>query len=157
MEWKKKWLRPRSSPKHRLPAWQTLLVLVILALWQGREAWQRAHIPPSEGLVAVQEAFAGEKSGVWLEASGQVKKVLPDDQQGDRHQRFLLDLDRRHTVLIAHNVDLATRVPAAVGETLTVRGRYEWSEQGGVIHWTHRDPQRPDEGGWIRHKGQTYE
>lgn len=157
MEWKKKWLRPRSSPKQPLPLGQVLAVLALLAVWQGWEAWQRARVPPSEGLVAVQTAFAAEKSGVWLEVRGQVKKVLPDDQQGDRHQRFLLNLDRRHTVLVAHNIDLAPRVPAAVGETLAVRGRYEWNRQGGVIHWTHRDPQKQSEGGWIRHQGQSYE
>ena len=130
--------------------------LLVLA-WQGWEYWQRAHTPPSEGLAALQAAYQAEKSGVQVEATGRIKKVLPDDREGDRHQKFILEIDRRHTVLVSHNIDLAPRAPVQEGDEVTVYGQYEWSEQGGVLHWTHRDPRGRRPGGWIRHAGRTYE
>jgi hypothetical protein len=40
---------------------------------------------------------------------------------------------------------------------VTVRGEYEWSDRGGTMHWTHHDPKRWREGGWIEHRGVHYE
>jgi hypothetical protein len=56
---------------------------------------------------------------------------------GSRHQRFILELGSGQTLLVAHNIDLAPRLPAlAVGETVDFNGVYEWTPEGGVIHWT---------------------
>lgn len=107
---------------------------------------------------AIAAAYANQQSGVAVEGSGTVTKLLGDDSLGDRHQRFILHLDSGQTVLIAHNIDLAPRVePLAVGDTVAFRGEYEWNDKGGVIHWTHHDPQGHHAGGWLRHRGQTYE
>lgn len=142
--------------KRQTPAQMLIVGLLVLA-WQGWEAWDRARTPRSEGLVALQTAYDAEQSGVMVEVTGRIKKVLPDDRDGDRHQKFILDMDRRHTVLVSHNIDLAPRAPVQEGDTVTVYGQYEWSEPGGVLHWTHRDPRGRREGGWIRHDGKTYE
>ena len=98
---------------------------------------------------ALQQAYAAGQSGVWLEARGHVSRVLSDDNEGSRHQRFILELDDGHTVLVAHNIDLARRIPARKNLLLAVRGRYEWNDRGGVIHWTHHDPDGRLQGGWI--------
>ena len=92
-----------------------------------------------------------------MEVVGSVERVLADDNEGSRHQRFILELSSGHTVLVAHNIDLAPRVPLARGDSLGVKGEYEWTDRGGVLHWTHHDPQRRHEGGWIEHEGETYE
>ena len=34
---------------------------------------------------------------------------------------------------------------------------WEWNERGGVIHWTHHDPQGRHPEGWIRYRGDVYE
>jgi hypothetical protein len=38
-----------------------------------------------------------------------------------------------------------------------LHGRYEWNERGGVIHWTHHDPEGSMPGGWIRCQGAVYQ
>lgn len=149
--------RPSFGPRKRQTPAQMLIIGLLVLAWQGWEAWDRARTPRSEGLAALQAAYEAEQSGVMVEATGRIQKVLPDDREGDRHQKFILDIDRRHTVLVSHNIDLAPRAPVQEGDTVTVFGQYEWSEPGGVLHWTHRDPQGRRAGGWIRLKGITYE
>ena len=92
-----------------------------------------------------------------VEGEGQVKLVLPDDTRGARHQHLLVELPEGFTVKIAHNIDLATRVPAVVGERVQFRGVYEFNDKGGVVHWTHKDPDGKHPGGWIKHRGRVYE
>ena len=67
---------------------------------------------------------------------------------GGRHQKFLVRLSPDHTILIAHNIDLAPRINALrEGDDIQFSGEYVWNEKGGVIHWTHRDPQGLHEAG----------
>jgi len=68
-----------------------------------------------------------------------------------------LQLQNRETVLIAHNIDLARRVPVGLGDRVFFRGMYEWNELGGLVHWTHDDPQGVEDGGWIRYRRKTYQ
>lgn len=84
-------------------------------------------------------------------------RVLADDRDGSRHQRFLVSVADQVSVLVAHNVDLAPRVPLAPGDSVELRGEYEWNNRGGVMHWTHRDPDGRHEAGWIRHDGRLYQ
>lgn len=108
------------------------------------------------GTGSVVEAFAAQRSGVWLETGGEVARVLSDDNEGSRHQRFILELGGGHSVLVAHNIDLAGRVPLARGDVVRLRGRYEWNERGGVIHWTHHDPDGRVPGGWVQLETDIY-
>ena len=104
------------------------------------------------------QAFEDRRSDVQVRGRGEVIKVLADDNDGSRHQRFILRLPSGQTLLVAHNIDLADRVAALkVGDTVEFNGEYEWNAKGGVIHWTHRDPRGVHEAGWIRHKGRTYQ
>ena len=62
------------------------------------------------------------------------------------------------TVLLSHNIDLAPRIESLKkGDTVEFYGEYEWNEKGGVIHWTHNDPDGSHVAGWIKHQGKTYE
>ncbi len=105
----------------------------------------------------IVQSFEAGRSDVWVQASGEVARVLPDDNEGSRHQRFLVELNNGHTVLIAHNIDLAPKVPLSRGDVVEFRGEYEWNDRGGVVHWTHHDPRGRKEGGWISHRKKTYE
>lgn len=118
--------------------------------------------PLSEGLTlddnaALAQAFANKQSHVWLQGQGIVKKLLPDDDQGARHQRFLVSISPTQTLLFAHNIDLAPRVASlSVGDTVTFKGEYIYNPKGGIMHWTHHDPQGR-QSGWIKHQNHTYE
>jgi hypothetical protein len=102
-------------------------------------------------------AFADRRGNFVAEGSGTVTRILSDDNDGSRHQRFVVTLVSGQTLLISHNIDLAPRVDGlAVGDNITFKGEYEWNDRGGVIHWTHHDPAGAHEAGWIRHNGKTY-
>lgn len=106
---------------------------------------------------AVHQAFALKQSHVWLQGHGVVKKLLADDTQGSRHQRFLLSVAPTQTLLFAHNIDLAPRIDGlAVGDEIAFKGEYIYNPKGGVMHWTHHDPQGRQHG-WIRHHNHIYE
>ncbi len=81
---------------------------------------------------------------------------MPDDNEGSRHQRFIVRVDNSLAVLVAHNIDLAPRVPAHWEDSIEIYGQYEWNEKGGVVHWTHKDPNRMHEEGWIEFQGNVY-
>ena len=135
-----------------------LLIVAVLVFYQYYQAGNEAvDAGLQTGGDAVEQAFAAQRSGLWLETRGRIIRVLRDDNEGARHQKFILQLDGGHSVLVAHNIDLARRIPAREGVSLTVRGRYEWNDRGGVIHWTHHDPDGREPGGWIEVGDVRYE
>ena len=86
-----------------------------------------------------------------------VIRVLADDLNGSRHQRFIVELASRQTLLITHNIDIAPRIDGLeVGDSVRFNGEYVWNEKGGVIHWTHHDPRGRHVAGWVIHNGKTY-
>ena len=111
------------------------------------------------------DAFKHKKSDIFVEGSGVVKKLLADDNKGSRHQKFLVSISPEQTLLFAHNIDLAPRVEnLQIGDTVVFKGEYVYNPKGGVIHWTHknpqgeiRTPQLETKAGWIKHNGKIYQ
>ena len=140
----------------RLPTGGRRLLLVaglLLVAWAAR---QLAAPGVTGGEEVIAEAFRERRSGVMVEAEGTVERLLADDLEGSAHQRFIVRLAGGQTLLVSHNIDLAPRVPASPNDRISFRGQYEWNERGGVVHWTHHDPQGRREGGWLEHRGRTY-
>jgi hypothetical protein len=106
----------------------------------------------------VLSAYENKDSDVQVGGSDVVVKLLPDDNHGSRHQKFILKLSNSNTVLVAHNIDLAPRIDTIrKSDFIEFYGEYQWSSKGGVAHWTHHDPRGNHPGGWIEHKGHRYE
>ena len=106
---------------------------------------------------AIARAFESRASDVQVEGEGTVIRLLPDDLNGSRHQRFLVELSSGQTLLISHNIDIAPRIDSLeVGDSVSFNGEYIWNAKGGLIHWTHHDPRGRHVAGWVRHKGKTY-
>ncbi len=102
-------------------------------------------------------AFENKQNNLQVHGSGKVKKLLSDDNTGSRHQRFILELSSKQTLLISHNIDLSTKIDILqINDIVEFYGVYEWNEKGGVIHWTHDDPNGIHENGWLKHEGITY-
>ena len=107
---------------------------------------------------ALASAYRNHQSRVEVCGHGVIAKVLRDDTQGIRHQRFVVRLPPGQTVLIAYNFDLAPRIDGLrSGSPIEFVGEYEWNGQGGVVHWTHRDPGGRHSPGWIRYEGRQYQ
>ena len=103
-------------------------------------------------------AFNNRERHLQVEGTGTVTQLLEDDNEGSRHQRFIVRLGTGQTLLIAHNVDLAPRIASLeVGDEVAFFGEYEWNSKGGIIHWTHHDPKRLHTAGWLKHKGRVYQ
>jgi hypothetical protein len=112
----------------------------------------------SDSAARLARAFEDHESGLQIASEGKVVRLLSDDLDGSRHQRFILELETGQTLLIAHNIDLAPRIEALkVGDDISFFGIYEWNSKGGTIHWTHRDPSRRHVAGWLKHKGRVYQ
>ena len=106
----------------------------------------------------IASAYATQTSDLQVSSSGTVVKLLPDDNKGSRHQRFILKLSNNQTVLVAHNIDLAPKITSLRrGDIVEFNGEYEWNNKGGVIHWTHHDPAGRHQDGWLKHNGSIYE
>ncbi len=43
----------------------------------------------------IEQAYAEQRSKVWVEVPGRVSRLLSDDNEGSRHQRFILDARQR--------------------------------------------------------------
>lgn len=151
-----------------LGLWQDLqmkklaLFIVIAALVYGYVQDQGHSLPwsasPTSYNNVLEDAFANQQSNVQVRGEGVVTRVLQDDLDGSRHQRFILKLGSGQTLLIAHNIDLAPRIDGlATGDEVEFFGEYEWNSKGGVIHWTHHDPDGRHVAGWLKHEGRTYQ
>lgn len=152
----------RKSASAALPI--TAVVLILLGL--ASIYFRIIPIGPNQSLTssssaadkAISSAYQAQQSGVQVGGEGVVDRVLTDDDDGSRHQRFILRLASGQTLLIAHNIDIAPRIEALrSGDRVAFYGQYEWNAEGGVMHWTHHDPDGQHVSGWLKYNGMVYQ
>lgn len=138
-----------------------MLIVLVIGIYFGYENSSTPDAPfvsAMESDAIIMQAFSDRQHSVQVQGAGTVARILSDDNEGSRHQRFILELDSGHSLLVAHNIDLAPRIDnLRSGDAVAFFGEYEWNERGGVVHWTHHDPQGRHVGGWLDHGGQRYE
>ncbi len=107
----------------------------------------------------VCKAYAQHLSGIEVDAAGTVTRLLgthPGVQSP--HTGFLVELQPCGvTVRVEANTDFTGVVPIRRGDDVVLRGEYEYYGQGGVIHWTHRDPRGRHPSGYVKVGGTTYQ
>jgi hypothetical protein len=138
-----------------------LTVLVLVGAYFGYDLSDSALLKDEASPVSVDElqrVIAERRSATQVQGAGTVIRVLSDDNDGSRHQRFILRIASGESLLIAHNIDLAPRVAGLnVGDTVSFYGEYEWNDRGGLIHWTHHDPRGAHADGWVEQNGRRYQ
>jgi len=78
----------------------------------------------------IGRAFASGASDIQVEGEGTVIRVLSDDLNGQRHQRFIVQLASGQSLLVTHNIDIAPRIPGLkVGDSVHFNGEYVWNEK----------------------------
>ncbi|MDX2418532.1 MAG: DUF3465 domain-containing protein [Xanthomonadales bacterium] len=144
---------------------KVIILLVVAAVVYGLEFYQDqggftldSSTRSQHSGSVIEAAYENRQNDVQVQGQGRVLRILPDDNEGSRHQRFILELDTGQALLIAHNIDLAPRLSELnKGDTVSFYGEYEWNSKGGVIHWTHNDPNHRHIDGWLKHRGKTYQ
>mgnify|MGYP005990711325 CR=1 FL=1 len=117
----------------------------------------KVDIHSLSNLDKIAHANQNRLSNIQVRGLGTVIRMLPDDNEGSRHQRFILRLANNQTVLVAHNIDIADRVNSLrKGDDIEFFGEYEWNDKGGVVHWTHKDPNGKHPDGYLKYVGLTY-
>jgi len=150
------WSAGFKQMKRILPV---VIVFAAVYLYQEFGGSLEQRLPETTPAVAgTTETGSGYRDGRQVRGSGTVVRILSDDNDGSRHQRFILRVADGRTLLIAHNIDLAPRVSGIrEGDTVEFYGEFADNPKGGVIHWTHHDPQRRHPDGWLRHRDRTYQ
>src|SRR5690606_15597931 len=85
------------------------IVIAVLCALSGIGCVQAVPSSPPIAIAAsgdssVGRAFKDRKSNIQVEGEGVVIRLLADDLNGSRHQRFILRLASGQTLLIAHNI-----------------------------------------------------
>ncbi len=108
---------------------------------------------------AIVSDFNNHQSTVEVTADGTVTRLLPDRTTSTgSHEQFIITLSSGGlTIEVEHNISIGTRAPVKQGDHVIVHGEYVWNAQGGLIHFTHHDPQGTHEGGYIQDGGTTYD
>jgi hypothetical protein len=119
-----------------------------------------ASHPEAPDNALVCRAFAAQASRQEVLARGKIVALL-GTQEGPsgNHEGFLLKLDGDCDLLlrVETNVDLTGPVPLERGETVEVKGEYEFEPLGGVVHWTHHDPAGRHIDGYVLAAGKLYQ
>ncbi len=134
-----------------------LLALIQAACASGASATTATSDRADDAAIAAD--FVNQRSNVEVTADGVVVGVFPDRSSSTgTHEQFIIRLTSQNmTVEIEHNISIARRVPVKEGDDVVVHGEYVWNAQGGLIHFTHHDPQGTHENGYIIDHGQTYD
>jgi len=135
--------------------------LIVLRTYQSNFTTKGASEIVNTGVTELdkfKKAFDNQQSNFQVKQTGQVAKILRDDDHSPRHQRFVVQLDSGQKLLIAHNIDLAPKVEGLQeGSEISFYGEYEWNNKGGIVHWTHHDPKGKHPNGWLVYNNQKYQ
>jgi len=156
----------KSGVWRSIAAVAVVALAVIIYLVVKGDAGQPVPVPagtsatsaPASSDTVLAQLFTSQQSDVQVQGQGIVTRLLADDNEGSRHQRFIIQLASGQTLLVAHNIDIAPRLGGlAVGDTVGFYGEYVYSDQGGTIHWTHHDPSGKHVAGWLLWQGKKYQ
>ena len=93
-----------SNPKLLQPL---LLAMVGAAATCVGCARQESAIAPDQPVTTTPAILTTGTSHTQVQGTGVVTRLLPDDEDGSAHQKFIIRVPSGQTLFIAHNTDLA--------------------------------------------------
>jgi hypothetical protein len=112
-----------------------VILIIVVVLVYGYVQEKSVSIPITSSWSGssdstIQKAYNNRQSDLQVQGVGVVTRVLPDDLEGSRHQKFILKLGTGQTLLVSHNIDLAPRVRGlTTGDTVEFYGEYVWNTE----------------------------
>lgn len=103
-------------------------------------------------------AVRSQKAQFYIEAGNLVvTKLLPDDRNGLKHQKWEARLSNGEVIQVVYNSDMGDRVPVKIGDKFGVGGQFVWGRQRmGVMHWLHEDKREKRPDGYVFFNGTVY-
>lgn len=151
--------REREMKKRgKAPTFVTGVIIISALFLVAGWSWQ--SIPNDSDLhvghLAVEKAYYDGVSNLLVEVDGETIRLLAPSPGDSRLQRFLIRMANGQVLQINHLNSGKESIPLKVGDKITARGEYSWTETGGTIHDTSRDFSLARRHGWIEHKGKKY-
>ncbi|HMA65874.1 MAG TPA: DUF3465 domain-containing protein [Chitinispirillaceae bacterium] len=157
----------RHLPVH-IATWFTIMLLMLSTSCSLPQSDTTLILPSEQSsssldslltpTVSMTTHFNNKDSGIVVTVKGNVTRLLSNDTIGDWHQRFIIRMSNAQTLLIAHNIDIAPPVSdVSLNSLVYVHGEYVWNSEGGLVHWTHHDPELKHENGWIWFNNKRYQ
>ena len=134
-----------------------IIIFAALSLVLG---WTWHSMPGYEvesGVHVVEKAFYAKQSDLMVEVTGEVVRIVRPVEGNEGHQEFQLRLPNGQLLLVVRNTDARDRAPIKAHDKVTIRGDYQWSELGGVIHGAQRDYSMDRRHGWVEVDGKKYD
>jgi hypothetical protein len=120
------------------------------------EKWSGADLDANSELLS---AISAHRSIKYIEINDViVDRLLRDDLEGDRHQKWIVKLANGQTAMAVYNIDLADRVPLRVGDHIKLGGELLFNQRDGrpLLHWLHADPRGQRRAGFVEVNGKRY-
>ncbi len=134
-----------------------LIIFAALSVFLG---WSWLTLPGYEvesGVHVVEQAYYAKKSDLMVEVTGEVVRVVRPVKGSEGHQEFQLRLPNGQMVMVVRNASVEDRVPLEASDRVPVRGKYQWTDLGGIIRGTQRDYSLDRMHGWVELDGKKYD
>jgi hypothetical protein len=115
--------------------------------------------PEQPDNAAICGDYGSQSTNQEVIARGKVADILGTRSgRSGSHEGFLLKLDGDCdlTLKVETNVSITGPVPIRRGEIVIVKGEYVYDPLGGILHWTHHDPEGRHIAGYVVSDGKTY-
>ena len=146
------------TKKSIIAGFLSAIAIVLLGFGVASQVWQAPSSYNAEpGFRVLADAYLNKKSGMMAEVQGQVTRLIMDEEESARVQKFVICAISGQSRLVTHDLSRSDRVPVAIGDKVMVRGEYVWSEPGGTLICPTRDNGSGGRNGWIEHKGERYD
>lgn len=135
----------------------SLVVVAVLAIFNYFTKNSSQNDKPQNQDVSYY--LENKKDSYYIEITqAKVVKVLEDDQEDIKHQKWLVRLPSNHTLLAIYNIDYYERVPIQEGDEISLAGELGHNDQTGkpFIHWLHLDDTGKRPYGYVKLKGKYY-